>query len=184
MKGKEGKRRIGRPIKAAKKGQRSMLGVFVGPDIRAKVAAAAKVSGRTLSREVEILIERAVAYDAFMASMKTTLEGLQGGQVEAELRRLGYVAIRDPVSGKKLWAEPGYPGIQQSGFMAVEPGELEARQAAGLDEETERHNAEAIRRANLGPVQDVRAAREWLDRIAEEPGGQEAAAPKKDEDAA
>jgi hypothetical protein len=93
------------------KRQRSMLGVFVSPEIKAQIAAASKVSGRTLSREVEILVERALAYDRLMASTRSTMERIDQDGLEAEALRRGYVPLRDIATGKLAWLEPGHPAV-------------------------------------------------------------------------
>jgi hypothetical protein len=54
--------------------------------------------------------------------MHTTLADMQKDNVEAALRRLGYTPVRVPNNDKpdrpwKLWAEPGYPGTERSGFV-------------------------------------------------------------------
>jgi hypothetical protein len=147
-------RRGAPPIKPAKKGERYQIGVIVAGTTKKLIVEQAKISGRSISREAEHLIERAVAYDKIMKAMSNTLEELRQGSVEAVLFRLGYVPIRDAATGKKAWAEPGYPGIERSGFESWKPGELEAalertaiiRQAAGItDEDIERTNREKLR---------------------------------------
>jgi hypothetical protein len=109
--------------------------------------------------------------------------------VEAELVRLGYVPIRHP-SGKKLWAEPGFPGIERSGFVAAEPGEVEAmleqvaaaREAVGMtDEEIEQLNREKLQGADECPKWSAADAIDRLEQIEENsttpaPGKDDAAA--------
>jgi hypothetical protein len=155
------KRRHGPPTTPARVGQRFQIGVIVAGPTKKLIMEQAKISGRSISREAEHLIERAVSYDRVMKHMRSTLEEMEKGGVEAVLMRLGYTPIRDAGTGKKAWAEPGYPGIGHSGFEAWKPGELEAhqeqaavlRQAAGVtDEDVERSNREKLQRANEDPT--------------------------------
>jgi hypothetical protein len=125
------KRRGGRPVKAARKGRRYQIGVVVTGETKAVIAKAAKESGRTISREVEILILRCLNYDQALAAMRTNLADMEKDGVEAAFLKFGYTPIRVPNADNpdrpwKLWAEPGYPGIQASGFEAWQPGELKA----------------------------------------------------------
>jgi hypothetical protein len=57
----------GRPIKNVPKGERTQIGVIIGGDTKARLLKAMKKSGRTISREVEHLIEKALAYDDWLA---------------------------------------------------------------------------------------------------------------------
>jgi hypothetical protein len=101
--------------------------VIVTGKTKATITKLAKESGRTISREVEHLIERALQYEEMMHAMRNTLEEIEKGSVEAALVRLGYTPLRHSHEGKswKLWAEPGYPGIEHSGFKSSEQGEAQ-----------------------------------------------------------
>jgi hypothetical protein len=79
----------------------------------------AKASGRTQSQEAEMLIERCLTYDQMMETMRTTLDEIEKGSVEAALWRKGYRPKREVIDGKiwKSWAPPGYPGIESGGFV-------------------------------------------------------------------
>jgi hypothetical protein len=135
-------KRRGRPIKTAKKGRITQIGVLVSAATKTLIVQSAKASGRTISREVEHLIERALHYDRLLNSMRTTLGEMEKGNVEAALWRLGFTPVRPFKDGQPVakegggywtvWAEPGYPGIQRSGFE----GWTEEEQAA-LAERTE-----------------------------------------------
>jgi hypothetical protein len=118
----------GRPIKASRKGQRSRISVDLSAPTRAAIANQAKISGRTLAREAEIMIEGFLNYLQMQEQMRTTMEEISKGNVENALLRLGYTPIRAVREGKaqKLWAEPGFPGFERSGFVPWEEGELEA----------------------------------------------------------
>jgi hypothetical protein len=151
------KRRHGPPTTPARIGQRFQIGVIVAGPTKKLIMEAAKVSGRSISREAEHMIERSAAFDTILKHMRTSLEEMEKGGVEAVLSRLGYVPIRDAATGKKAWAEPGYPGIERSGFEPWKPRELEAdleraaamRRAAGIsDEDIERSNREKLRQAD------------------------------------
>lgn|SRR5262245_5411148 len=114
-------KRTGRPIKEARKGRRSRLSVDISSTTKALIAKRAKETGRTLAREAEILIERAVTLQEMMERTRTTLEDLDKGKasVEAALWRLGYTPVRHVKDGHawKLWAEPNFPGLERSGFV-------------------------------------------------------------------
>ena len=116
------KRRIGRPTKSPTPGTRVSLGLKVTPNIKRLLDGAAASSGRTQSQEAEMMIERCLTYDQTLEAMHTTLADMQKDNVEAALRRLGYTPVRVPNEDKpdrpwKLWAEPGYPGIERSEFV-------------------------------------------------------------------
>lgn len=57
------KKRIGRPTKAPKEGERVSLGLRVTPDTKRKLEAAAIQRGRSLSQEAEIRLEASLASD-------------------------------------------------------------------------------------------------------------------------
>jgi hypothetical protein len=118
----------GRPVKASRKGQRSRISVDLSAPTRAAIAKQTKLSGRTLAREAEIMIEGFLNYLQMQEQMRTTMEEISKGNVENALLRLGYTPIRSVREGKahKLWAEPGFPGLERSNFVPWEKGELEA----------------------------------------------------------
>lgn len=62
----------GRPIKNVPKGERTQIGVIIGGDTKARLLKAMKKSGRTISREVEHLIEKALAYDDWVEAARRT----------------------------------------------------------------------------------------------------------------
>jgi hypothetical protein len=126
--------RIGRPIKEARKGKRSRISVDISSTSKALIASRAKASGRTLAREAEIMIEGFVRYLEMMERTRMTLEDMDKGKfsVEAALWRLGYTPVRVAQEDKawKIWAEPGFPGVERSGFVpfpeVTEPPHAEA----------------------------------------------------------
>jgi hypothetical protein len=111
-------------VKPARKGRRYQLGLVVTGETKMLVTRAAKASGRTVSSEAEHLIVRALQYDHLLQSMRTTLEEMERTNIDAVLVRKGYTPIRSAKG--KLWAEPGYPGIQRSGFEESTPAERAA----------------------------------------------------------
>jgi hypothetical protein len=137
---------LGRPIKDVPAGRTVQLGVLVSAATKAIIAKAAEASGKSLSREAEALIERALAYDQQFQAMRTSIDEMMAGNVEATLWRLGFTPLRTREG--KLWAPPGYPGIERSGFVA-EPGRQQANEptltAAESDERVQRE-IEALRR--------------------------------------
>jgi hypothetical protein len=111
--------RRGRPFKQPKKGKRAPLSLLVRAEIKRLVDERAKASGRTQSQEAEMLIERCLAYDQTLEAMRTNLEEMAEDRFEAALRRRGFRPTLKMIDGKiwKSWAEPGYPGIESSGFV-------------------------------------------------------------------
>jgi hypothetical protein len=192
------KRAYGAPaIKPARKGEKYQLGVIVSGVTKKALVEAIKVSGRSISREAEHLIERCLHYDRMMDAMRTNLAQMEKGNVEAVLHRLGYRPMRDLATGKVAWCEPGHPAIVghtatagRVGFEPWQPGELEAtleqtaimRRAAGIsDEEFERRTREKLEEADKRPLWDADAA---FDRLAEIEEAAGLPAPKKDDDPA
>ncbi|HEY2534308.1 MAG TPA: hypothetical protein VGJ20_41395 [Xanthobacteraceae bacterium] len=94
--GTAAKRRTGRPIKESQKGRRYQIGVIVTGATKAIITKAAKESGRTISREVEILIEKALQYDRMFEDMRMTAEEIAHQSEEAALRRRGYERVVTP----------------------------------------------------------------------------------------
>jgi hypothetical protein len=122
------KRAPGRPMKAPKRGKRAPLSLLVRPEIKRLVDKLATANGITQSAQGEMLIEQGLAVRQVLDAMGKEMEEIERGNVEMALRRKGYTPIYTVKDGKewKLWAEPGYPGIQTSGFEAWQPGELKA----------------------------------------------------------
>jgi hypothetical protein len=121
-------KRIGRPPKTPTT-KRVSLGLKVSEEIKRLIDSLAQASGRTQSQEAEYLIERALQYDRTMASMRTTLEKIEHDSIEAALYRKGWRPTRYLHTDKKMWAEPGFPGIERGGFMPEDEGrEAEADQ--------------------------------------------------------
>ncbi|WP_271582673.1 hypothetical protein [Bradyrhizobium sp. CCBAU 45389] len=113
-------KRIGRPTKRAVGQERVALGLKVTAKTKRIIDQLAIASGRTQSQEAEFQIERALQFDRTLESMATTLVDMERQSVDAVLFRLGYTPIRHMHEGKawKLWAEPGFPGVQGSAFVS------------------------------------------------------------------
>jgi hypothetical protein len=168
----------------------------LAPKLHTELMEAATGCGRSLSEEIEWRIERLAAYDSAMAAMRTSLEQIAAGNLEATLWRLGFTPVRHTPSGKKAWLEPGYPGVQRSGFVApYTPEEWAAHvqhaEAMGVDfDRIEQENARKLREADQRPPVDFAATLDRLDRIADEAGiepvkpDEAAAAPPAKDDAA
>jgi hypothetical protein len=177
-------RRTGRPIKDVPAGRTVQLGILVAAETKAIIAKAAEASGKSLSREAEALIERALTYDRQFQAMGTSLEQIKQGNLTVELLKAGYVPLRDP-AGNVTWLPPGHPANPgRSGFEEIKPGELEehlarvaaAHEQAGVtDEEIQRRNQEKFEAADKRPTIDINAAIDRIDEIEEI-----ANAPKKD----
>jgi hypothetical protein len=114
----EPKRRTGRPMKLPS-GKRDQVTILLRSDIKRRLIEAAQEHGRTLSAEGEVWLERLLTYESTFAQMRKNLEDIEKDSVEAALWRIGYRPIRTTIDGKvwKSWAEPGYPGIESSGFI-------------------------------------------------------------------
>jgi hypothetical protein len=89
-------KRTGRPMKKAREGRRYQIGVIVTGATKKIITDAAKASGRTISREVEILIEKALQYDRMFADMRMNAEEIAKQSEEAALRRRGYEPVLTP----------------------------------------------------------------------------------------
>src|SRR4051812_23518217 len=101
-------------------GKRDQVTVLLRADIKRALIKAAKEHGRTLSQEGEHWFERLLTYESTLDRMRTNLEKIEKDNVEAALFRLGYTPTRHvDREGRawKLWAEPGFPGIERSGFV-------------------------------------------------------------------
>jgi hypothetical protein len=91
--------------------------VRLTPQRYADIKGNADIARRSINEEIEARLERLAAFDSALAAMGTSLEQIKQGNLEAELVRGGYSAIRDAATSKKLWVEPGFPGIQHSWFI-------------------------------------------------------------------
>jgi hypothetical protein len=112
--------RIGRPVKAVKAHERVSLGLKVIAKTKRIIDQRAQKSGRTQSQEAESLIESALQFERTLKAMGTTLAEMEKQNVNAALFRLGYTPIRHVHEGKawKLWAEPGFPGVEGTAFVS------------------------------------------------------------------
>ena len=114
------KTRIGRPPKTPpeKQVKRVQIGLFVRADIKRRIDAAAKATGRTLSQEAEQLIERGLMADQIAQIRGSTLEGIRLEVVEAALRQTGHTYDHSPYG--KIWYPPGHPHKgSRGGFVNV-----------------------------------------------------------------
>jgi len=113
------KSRTGRPMKAARRGRRYQIGVIVTGETKAVITKAAMETGRTISREVEHMIERCLQYDRTLAAMGKTFEEIKQGNLEAALLRDGYTVERRRIGDKtwKAYREPGYPPVVSGGAV-------------------------------------------------------------------
>jgi hypothetical protein len=99
----------GRPNKTTRKGQRSRITIDLSSPTRALIEKQAKISGRRVSREAEILIEECLLYRRMAEDTRSTVEQMFNGMIESAFVRLGYRPVL--VKEGKLWAEPGFPGL-------------------------------------------------------------------------
>jgi hypothetical protein len=114
---KQQKSRMGRPPKSSSGERRTDTIAFrVRGSLGDRLRNAAAKSGRTLSDEVEFWVERALAYDEMMKTMRTTLAEIERGNVEAAFVRLGYTPVHAP-NGDKIWVPPSYE-LGRSGFVS------------------------------------------------------------------
>src|SRR5262245_7758606 len=101
------KPRTGRPWKASRKGRRYQIGVIVTGETKAIITKAATESGRTISREVEHMIERCIQYDRMTAGMNKSIAEIRRGNIENEFRHQGHTPIRTPYG--TVWFPPNFP---------------------------------------------------------------------------
>jgi hypothetical protein len=128
-------------------GPRAHATVRLTPQLYADIKGKADTARRSISEEVEARLERLAAQDSAMAAMGTSLEQIKEGNLEAELWRSGYTPIRHPATGKKLWAEPGYPGVARSEFIPAEPPRAnEPTLTAAESDQRVQQEIEALRR--------------------------------------
>ena len=113
-------KRIGRPLKRAVGRDRLPLGLKVTAKMKRYIDKLARDSGRTQSQEAELLMESALEFKITLGSMRTTLAEMETQNIDAVLFRLGYTPIRHVHEGKawKLWAEPGFPGVERPAFVS------------------------------------------------------------------
>jgi hypothetical protein len=90
-------KKIGRPpVKAPTKTEkRAQIGFFVRADIKRQLMAASKLSGRTLSAEVEHLIERGLMADQIAKLSGTTQDAIYRQTLTAVMGRYGLAPVWD-----------------------------------------------------------------------------------------
>ena len=101
------KPRGGRPVKSSRKGARYQIGVIVTGATKAVIAREAKNEGRTISRQVEHMIERMLQYDRTLAAMNKSVDEIRRGNIELEFRQQGYTPVRT-LHGF-FWFPPNFP---------------------------------------------------------------------------
>jgi hypothetical protein len=101
-------RQGGRRIKKVPKGERTQIGVIVGGKTKALLLKAMQQSGRTISREAEHLIEKALAYDDMLRAMNTSMEKFAEGKI-----RETHVPVH--TSYGKIWVPKGHPDAPKEG---------------------------------------------------------------------
>lgn len=112
------KKRIGRPFKPAKPRTRVSLGLKVTAEMKDRIEAAAKRSGRTQSQEAEAWLERALQYDAMLATLRKQLAEFETMAVEGIFLSRGY-RIGQHSQWGPVWVPKDYPG-ERSGFVSDE----------------------------------------------------------------
>ena len=134
-------RQGGRRIKKVPKGERTQIGVIVGGNTKARLLKSMKESGRTISREVEHLIEKAHAYDDVVATVTRAPgpphPGTSKRSSAAMWRRIwpaSAIRCSAGIDGKvwKTWAEPGFPGTQAGGDAEPEDQQWKVTSRAGV----------------------------------------------------
>src|SRR5215470_2913596 len=97
-------KRIGRPMTPARKGKRYQIGVIITGETKATITKRAKDSGRTISREVEMMIAQLLQYERAFAQMRTSIERLRQNAIDDEFRRQGYTSVH--TAHGKIWFPP------------------------------------------------------------------------------
>jgi hypothetical protein len=85
------KQRLGRPPKKALKGEITQIGVRVTGKTKARLLKAMNESGRTISREVEHLIEKAFIYDDFVAAQSVAAQNGTLARLDRNLAELEFL---------------------------------------------------------------------------------------------
>ena len=86
---KERKKRVGRPLKIPKPGQRMGLGLIVTAEIKNRLDAAAQASGRTQSQEAELRLERSFEHQDMLGEALSLAFGSKpAGVVQAVARAM------------------------------------------------------------------------------------------------
>jgi Arc-like DNA binding domain len=115
------KKQSATPTKPA--GRQPVIAGRVPRSLHERIKRAAKASGRSMSEELAWRASMSFEWEAAFASMRKSLAEIEQGSVDAALIRKGYTCQRDAATGKKVWAEPGYPGTEpgtehlRSGFI-------------------------------------------------------------------
>jgi hypothetical protein len=78
---------VGRPLGEARKGKRYQIGIRVSGQVKAALARRAKENGRSLSSEIEHMIERAAELDRWLEALRMSLEDLERAAIDNALRR-------------------------------------------------------------------------------------------------
>jgi hypothetical protein len=121
-------KRIGRPFKTPPKGKRAPLSLLVRPTLKRLIDQRAQVNGRTQSAEAEAMLERLLALEETLETMRTDLSEIERGSIDAVLRRRGHKGIGSPYG--VIWFPPGYPKIEHSRFdRSTNPTNLLTTQA-------------------------------------------------------
>jgi hypothetical protein len=113
------KPRAGRPIKKSRKGRRYQIAAIVDGRTKSIIAQSAKLSGRTIGRECEIMIERLLQYDRLFERTRMTAEEIANQSEDAALQRRGYTPVHTRYG--KVWYPAGYPGLER--FVEYRAGE-------------------------------------------------------------
>jgi hypothetical protein len=112
-------KRIGRPMKAPVSGKRVSLGLKVTADIKRRLDAAARASGRTQSQEAEHRIELSYRYERALGDheqAKKMLTEMEQDNAENVLSRLGWRTVLAFGLGGNVWLPPGRLIGEQSGW--------------------------------------------------------------------
>ena len=102
------RRRIGRPTKKPKAGERVPLGLRVTAEIKRKLDAAAEDAGRSQSQEAELRLERSFEWEEARGTVQQWMAeacSVVQGDIENAFRHFGYTPISMLPSGR-MWASP------------------------------------------------------------------------------
>jgi hypothetical protein len=107
------RRMVGRPLGEARKGKRYQIGIRVSGQVKSALARRAKENGRSLSSEIEHIIEGFAEHGRLLEVMRTSLAELERTAPDDVLRRKGFTAVpwasgTDAVTAK-VWFPPGFP---------------------------------------------------------------------------
>jgi hypothetical protein len=162
--------------KPSRRKGRTQINLLIGDELRDHLLEAAERHGRTLASEGAAQLESAFFMNRVLAGLGVLPHNAAAQILEGEMRRFGYVPLRDSRGGV-VWLPPGHPDNPgRSGFVAAAPGEVAAylerkgviEEAAGVGaDDVDRRNSELLERSQFRPKFDIEASLKKLEEVEE-----------------